>query len=131
MAGKPAALIGEQVAEAGPDRRPRGVEPYSRVLTGERLGPDEPFPSRQDRYTALLVLMLAVMTILASCQRDVETKEVADFFWILGYVLVAQKTAPRVIIQAQRENVRRISNSPIFRSYHIHTYSCMYGLVHV
>ena len=30
------------MAEAGPDRRPRGVEPYSRALTGERPGLDEP-----------------------------------------------------------------------------------------
>ena len=42
MVGKPAALIGKQVTEAGPDQRPRSVEPYSLALTGERLGLDEP-----------------------------------------------------------------------------------------
>ena len=41
VAEKLAALIGEQVAEAGPDRRPQGVEPYSRALTDERLGLNE------------------------------------------------------------------------------------------
>ena len=34
--------MGEQAVEAGPDLRPRGVEPYSRALTGERLGLEEP-----------------------------------------------------------------------------------------
>ena len=42
MVGKRAAFIGEQAVEAGPDLRPRGVEPYSRALTGERLGLEEP-----------------------------------------------------------------------------------------
>ena len=40
--GEPAVLIGEQVVEAGLDRRPRDVEPQSRALTGERLGLQEP-----------------------------------------------------------------------------------------
>ena len=31
----------EQAVEAGPHLRPVGVEPYSRVLTGERLGLEE------------------------------------------------------------------------------------------
>ena len=42
MVGTLAALIGEQAVEGGPDLRPRGVEPYSRALTGERLGLEEP-----------------------------------------------------------------------------------------
>ena len=41
VAGKRAALIGEQAVEAGPDRRPRGVKQYSRALTGKPLGLEE------------------------------------------------------------------------------------------
>ena len=42
MAGNRAVLIGEQDVEAWPDLQPRGVEPYSRAPTGERLGLEGP-----------------------------------------------------------------------------------------